>query len=171
MYDCDLAGPIATIIAAVAAVSVTAYFAWHQKRIAEKQADIASEKLRHDLYERRYRVFDAVRKLLLEIARDRNASKDGLRAFLIATGEAVFLFDDDVTKHVEGIRDRAEELQSLNCDIDSKPADEPNPDAVKQRNEHVKWILSEVDPSVDKFKPYLKLKDFSPSRSAQSPYP
>ena len=57
-----------------------------------------------------------MRKLSLEIARDRDASKDGLRAFLIATGEAVFLFNDDVTKYVEGLRDRAEELQSLNCD-------------------------------------------------------
>jgi hypothetical protein len=45
----DFAGPIATIIAAVAAVSVTAYFAWHQKKIAKEQADIAREKLRHDL--------------------------------------------------------------------------------------------------------------------------
>ncbi len=49
----DFAGPIATIIAAVAAVSVTAYFAWHQKKIAQQQADIARHKLRHDLYNRR----------------------------------------------------------------------------------------------------------------------
>jgi hypothetical protein len=86
----DFAGPTATIIAAVAAVSVTAYFAWHQKEIAKEQADIAREKLRHDLYERRYRVFDATRKLLCEIAVHRIASDDELRSFVIGTGDAAF---------------------------------------------------------------------------------
>src|ERR1700730_17460833 len=56
----DFAGPVATIIAALAAVGVTAYFAWHQKRIAEEQASIAREKLRHDLFERRWDVFDSI---------------------------------------------------------------------------------------------------------------
>jgi hypothetical protein len=62
MYDVfkDFAGPIATIIAALAAVGVTAYFAWHQKRIAEAQASISKEKLRHDLFERRWAVFDSI---------------------------------------------------------------------------------------------------------------
>jgi hypothetical protein len=45
--------PIATILAAVAAVSVTGYFAWHQKNIAR-------EKLRLDLYDRRFRIFTSI---------------------------------------------------------------------------------------------------------------
>jgi hypothetical protein len=56
----DFVGPIATIIAAVAAVSVTAYFAWHQKKIAEDQAHIARDKLRHDLYDRRFEIFSSI---------------------------------------------------------------------------------------------------------------
>jgi hypothetical protein len=49
----DFAGPLATIFAALAAVGVTAYFAWHQKQIAKRQVDISGEKLRHNLYEKR----------------------------------------------------------------------------------------------------------------------
>jgi hypothetical protein len=56
----DFAGPIATIIAALAALSVTAYFAWHQKKIAKEQADIAEEKLRLDLYDRRFEIFSSI---------------------------------------------------------------------------------------------------------------
>ena len=49
----DFAGPIATIIAAFAAVSVTWRFAWRQTQIAKEQADIAKQKL-HDVFERQY---------------------------------------------------------------------------------------------------------------------
>jgi hypothetical protein len=55
-----LTGPVATIIAAFAAVSVTWYPARHQKRIAEEQAHIAREKLRHDLYDRRFEIFSSI---------------------------------------------------------------------------------------------------------------
>ncbi len=56
----DFAGPIATIMAAFAAVSVTWHFSRHQKKIAEEQARIAGEKLRHDLYDRRFEIFSSI---------------------------------------------------------------------------------------------------------------
>jgi hypothetical protein len=59
-YFHDFAGPIATIVAAVAAISVTAYFARHQKNIASNQAFLAREKLRFDLFEKRYEIFDSI---------------------------------------------------------------------------------------------------------------
>ncbi|MEJ0027662.1 MAG: hypothetical protein WDN01_16680 [Rhizomicrobium sp.] len=49
----DFAGPVATVIAALSALSVTAYFAWHQKTIAE-------QKLRFDLFGRRLAIFDSI---------------------------------------------------------------------------------------------------------------
>jgi hypothetical protein len=56
----NLAGPTATIIAALAAVSVTGYFARHQKKIAREQVVIAREKLRLDLYNRRFEIFSSI---------------------------------------------------------------------------------------------------------------
>jgi hypothetical protein len=56
----ELAGPVASIIAAFAAVSVTAYFARHQKRIAAEQAHVAKEKLRYDLFDRRLEIFSSI---------------------------------------------------------------------------------------------------------------
>ena len=49
----DFAGPVATVIAAIAAVSVTGYFAWRQKNLAR-------EKLRLDLLDRRLEIFSSV---------------------------------------------------------------------------------------------------------------
>jgi hypothetical protein len=49
----DFAGPVATIIAALAAVYVTAHF-------ARKQAWLAREKLRYDLFDRRLKIFGSI---------------------------------------------------------------------------------------------------------------
>lgn len=48
-YVKDFAGPFATIVAAIAAVSVTWYFARQQTKIAQEQADVAKQKLHHDI--------------------------------------------------------------------------------------------------------------------------
>jgi hypothetical protein len=56
----DFAGPVATIIASLAAVSVTWHLAQRQTKIAEDQADLAREKLRHELYNRRFEIFTSI---------------------------------------------------------------------------------------------------------------
>jgi hypothetical protein len=158
----DFAGPIATIIAALAAVAVTAYFAWHQKKIARRQVEIAGEKLRHDLYEKRYRVFDAARKLLCEVAVHRNASDDDLRAFVIGTGDAVFLFNEDLSGYLLEIRDRAQKLQSLEHFLDKEnllPVGPKREAAVTESTQLFNWLVDQLKEGlVEKFKPFLKLE-------------
>jgi hypothetical protein len=154
----DFAGPVATTIAAVAAVSVTTYFAWHQKKVAKEQADIAREKLRHDLYERRYRVFDAARKLLYEIAVHRIASEDDLRAFVMGTDDAVFLFDDDLSGQLVEIRNRAQKLQSLDQLMEPMPVGPQRSNFVIQGEEQYTWLAKQREGLVDLFKPFLKLE-------------
>jgi hypothetical protein len=45
--------PIATITAAIVAVAVTGYFAWHQR-------ELTREKLRLDLYDRSFKIFTSI---------------------------------------------------------------------------------------------------------------
>jgi prophage DNA circulation protein len=49
----DFAGPFATVVASIAAVCVTIYF-------ARKQAWLAEEKLRYDLFDRRLKVYESI---------------------------------------------------------------------------------------------------------------
>lgn len=153
----DFAGPAATMIAAFAALSVTAYFACHQKRSAEDQAHTAREKLRHDLYDRRYRVFDAARRLLAQIASQRIASDEDLRRFVIDTGDAMFLFDDDMDAHLKEIRSRAQKLQTLDSLMEPMPVGPQRTSFVNKREEQFTWLVSQLDGLVDTFKPFLKL--------------
>ncbi|MCI0465618.1 MAG: hypothetical protein L0Y57_01200 [Beijerinckiaceae bacterium] len=154
----DFAGPIATAVAALAAVWVTAYFARHQKKIAEEQAHIAREKLRHDLYDRRYRVFDAARTLLVQIARERISSDEALRAFVIGTGDAVFLFDDDMAAQLKQMYSHAQKLQILGQYLEPMPVGPQRTKLVNQSEEEFKWLDEQLGGLVDTFKPFLKSK-------------
>jgi len=58
------AGPIATIVASMAAVIVTVYFNKRQTAIAEAQKNIALDKLKHDLFDYRKEIYNAAKDLL-----------------------------------------------------------------------------------------------------------
>jgi hypothetical protein len=122
----DFAGPLATVIAAIAAVSVTAYFAWHQRKIASEQAHIARERLRYDLFDRRLEIFTSIFPLYhalisWEATPEQIVAKD---RFLRAYHESSFLFkkesgieqllkslNDDANK-VIGIKEMKSDLQT-----------------------------------------------------------
>jgi hypothetical protein len=158
----DFAGPIATIIAAIAAVFVTGYF-------AKRQADIAREKLRHDLFEKRYRVFDAARKLLCEVAVHRSVSDDDLRAFVVSIGDAMFLFNDDLSSYLVEIRDRAQKLRSVEHVLDKEnllPVGPQRATAVAESSQLFNWLVDQLKEGlVEKFKPFLKLESLTAHKS------
>jgi hypothetical protein len=156
----DFFAPIPTALAAFAAVWVTWYFARHQTKIAQEQADIAKQKLRHDLYERRYRVFDAARKLLCEVASHRIASDEDLRAFVIGTGDAVFLFNDDLANQLKEIHNRALKLRTFDeAKDDFLVGDKRRESCIAQSGEHFNWLKHQLEGLVDMFKPFLKLSE------------
>jgi hypothetical protein len=70
----DFGGPIATVIAALAAVIVTGIFSAKQTAIARSQKDIALDKLKFDLFQQRYEIFTAADQLI-DYVISRNALK------------------------------------------------------------------------------------------------
>src|SRR3954467_9278006 len=69
----DFAGPLATLVAASTAAFITFYFNRSQNRIAQSQRDIALDKLKFDLLERRYDIYLAAKALIQHVweARDK----------------------------------------------------------------------------------------------------
>ena len=132
--------------------------------LAWQQVQIARTKLQHDLYERRYRVFDAARKLSAEIVTKKAPSDGDLRAFVIGTSDAVFLFDDDIAGYLNEMRKRAYELQSIEKMLEVNPDSTPLIPVGEKRTRVVNassdlflWFSKNFDGLVDKFKPFLKL--------------
>ena len=94
--------PIATLFLSIAVVVI----AWRQWRVARN-------KLRLDLFDRRYKVYEATVKFLRESVQD-NAHIDlHLSVFNDETSNAEFLFDTDVVNHLEKIRQKGREQDAV----------------------------------------------------------
>lgn len=161
-----LAGPIATIIAAAAAVFVTwrlgsgqLRIAKQQAAIARQQAELATVRLQHDLFDRRFAVYEAAHKLLLEIPGAGNVSAEVLQAFDRETGKSVFLLNREITDYLSDIRKRAYTLH-----FDAAFLADPTLAAGSERSrmemerqELTTWFIEQFDVLIEKFKPALTL--------------
>jgi hypothetical protein len=124
-----LAGPVATIIAAGTAVFVTwrigqgqLSIADQQRQIAEQQAELAAVRLQHDLFDRRFAIYEAARTMLMEVFRRGDASNEALGIFLRDTQKAVFVFDQSLTDYLAELRKQAIFLQETNSILTAQSA-------------------------------------------------
>ena len=126
--DLQALGPIATIFAAIIAVLVTGTLGLAQWQIARTQKDIAYDKLKLDLFDKRYAIYQAAlslsRAFMSSNKRIPVETFDGLQYTLL---EAAFFFPDDVVHLTRRIyllsfewQQQAEALDSVD---DSLPAE------------------------------------------------
>lgn len=158
----DFAGPIATIFAAIAAVGVTAYFAWHQKKIAKWQVDIAGEKLRHDLYDRRFAIYMAFHELLVAVAEKGDVEVE-LRKANAARAHSPFLLDAPLGAYLEELHKEAFRVNQTNKLVKDPHAWSSRAEQTSQADKlgHDKLSLSNgVEKLAKEFERFLRLKDF-----------
>jgi hypothetical protein len=106
------AGPIATLVASFAAIwfaNAQRKIAASQRDIAASQRDIAHDRLKYDLFQKRYVVYNSAKELLRLIQSDyRSLNPMVIRDHRIALDEARFFFPDDVRHHLKVIEDACE---------------------------------------------------------------
>ncbi len=107
----DFAGPLATLVAAIAAIVVTALFNNSQLRIAESQRDIARDKLKFDLFKNRYEIYEAAKALIEYISFIHDLEKSDatkIRNLYVKLDEARFYYPPDICKYLNDLHDRCE---------------------------------------------------------------
>lgn len=94
----SFAAPIATITASIVAGTIAVYFALHQKNIAFQQKEIAKEKLRLDLFDRRYKIYESIFNYYGALIGWSGTDEQQVVStnFFRATKEANFLFGEEV---------------------------------------------------------------------------
>jgi hypothetical protein len=137
---------------ALAIPAIAAIGAW----IAWQQVGIARAKLQHDLYDKRFAVFDAARDLLLEIMLDGKSTPETLRAYALATANAAFVLDDELSRYVDEIRQRAFKLRITQASIE-KASDNDRGRLVDKEAEETDWLLAQPPFLIERFKPFLRL--------------
>jgi len=138
--------PVVTALIAIVAALVT----WQQMRIART-------KLNHDLYDRRYKLFDAVRTFVSTIVVNDGASTTESKKYILSIGDAVFLFDESIVVYVKEIEEKAGIINVSNETLLSLSSGPARLDVETNRNEALSWMNSQSTGMIDKFKPFLSL--------------
>lgn len=97
MYEAlkDFLPSIVTLITAAVAAGITISFARVQAKIARSQRDIALDKLKFDLFEKRYAIYSAAKQLLEQLALVsdiKKADSSTIRGLYVTLDEARFYF-------------------------------------------------------------------------------
>jgi hypothetical protein len=120
--------------------AIGAFISWQQWRIAEIR-------LRHDTYERKFRVYEAAKTLLVVFQFKAKISQDDYFAYLRGITDAEFIFDDpEVIRYLQLLREQATEFIRLR--------------EQGSTNEYAKvsqWFLKQFDVLRSKFYPSMRL--------------
>jgi hypothetical protein len=146
----DFAGPVATIAAAIGAVSVTGYFARLQWKTAE-------DRLRLDLFEKRLKVYLATTSLLNKITMHGSTIPDDLQEFYRRIEGAEFLFDDDLSNYYMRIGELCWQAQQARISQDKAKIDEHRNKLIDQEESIVNFLMEQHEAVRYKFKKYLDL--------------
>jgi hypothetical protein len=126
--------------------------------VAFQQMSIARVKLQHDLYDRRYAVFDAVRALLNEAISSQIVSPETFRMFALKTADAEFLFDDGLAAYLREMREHAFKAQSIYSTIQPMEPGDQKAAAFRAAAEHTTWLNAQIDGLAARFRPFLMLE-------------
>lgn len=115
----------ATLATGILAVGAAVAVGFRQSRITEQQnhifemqATLAETSLKHDLFERRYKVYDAVRVFLLSILQHAQyPALEEEQGFLRAKHEAQFLFRRELQHFLQEIWQRSNSYRALKIEM------------------------------------------------------
>ena len=124
--------------------------------IAGGQLLLARRKMQLDLYDRRYKLFESARRLIVDVMREGRIELESIYAYHRDTGDAVFLLDSAAVSYIAELEKRSFRLRRLHVIIAND--DHPQRDAaVDEEADLLGWFSDQFDVLVEKFTPSLRL--------------
>jgi len=130
--------------------------------IAYQQYKVNHHALRNQLYERRYRVFEATMAYLAEIMRHGKTDFRRVGQFYAETSEAEFLFTEKVTDHLELLYQKGIDLEQLGDklfppDGSQGVTGEERGRVAKEKGDLFKWFNAQLQKTRDVFRSEMKV--------------
>lgn len=126
--------------------------------IAYRQWRLSQNKLKLDLFDRRFAVYDAARKLLASILTSGKADDKEVFEFMVATREAKWLLSEEVAKYLEEQFYRnAIALQTLDAERTGFGVGDERTKSVRKQSEIRQRFADQYKVLDEHFSPYLKL--------------
>ena len=130
--------------------------------IAFQQFYINKIKLRHELYERRAKVYREVLRYISLVVQKGQTNHSDLAEFWSNVGESEFLFDQKIIDFLESIYTNGLELEEANeylfGEMKLESVEERRPWA-KKKSSLVKWFFNQLQTTNDLFRNHLELNE------------
>ena len=123
--------------------------------VAVQQWLLARHRFRLDLFEKRYKVYEASARFLTGILSLANFTDEDLRAFNTGTMDAVFLYPKHINDHLDQIRRRALDMRLCQTQFTRLPAGEERSKLVQKNHDELTWLLDQLRKLPETFTPFL----------------
>ncbi len=146
----DIASGFAGFLTPVIAVTM-AYIAYQQYRTNNL-------KLKFDLYEKRFKIYQALMDFISFVVSFPEMNAEEVRKLDFARAESCFLFGEDIPPYLTSIRDKAAQINFINSQIKELASLDRNSERTRLVNQKLKlieWFYQQVDESKTNFCKYL----------------
>lgn len=127
------------------------YIAWQQHKTNR-------DKLRLDLYNKRFEVFSSLMILLGHIKHRRRVKLEQINEFTIATKEKVFLFDEDIETYLQTVKEKVIKLWGAGEAIEGLSEGSERNQYAEEIIKLCDWFLKQHKVAVDIFGRYMKFE-------------
>jgi hypothetical protein len=127
--------------------------------IAYRQWRLAQNKLKLDLFDRRFKVYEGARDLLASIMTSGKAEDDEVFKYLLATREAKWLLSNEVAEYLDKqLYHKVIDLQRLAAELEGIGVSEVRSKNVREQTEIKKWLMAQYNVLDRQFSLYLQLQ-------------
>jgi hypothetical protein len=138
--------------------SVTAFIGLVVAWVGFQQHVLAREKLKLDLFEKRFAVYKAAQRFLSSILTSGALESNAHGEFRRDNQDAVFLFGPEIEQYLTILDHKALDMRSLNIQFRPLPVGEERTRLCEQEGELLKQLTSELPKLKEVFDPYLRFK-------------
>jgi hypothetical protein len=134
------------------------YIALNQWRTSRRQTDTVAYRLKLDLFDKRFAVYDAARRYLASIMTSGKATDEAFKQYFPAIREAKWVLDDEIHEYLnKTIYHKALIMQEIEAELPSLPVGPERTKRVLQQSEIFTWFTSQYDVLDKMFEKFLRL--------------
>lgn len=122
-----------------------------------QQYRLAHERLKLDLWEKRYAVYKGAQTFLALVMKDGTTDLKELFGFLSDTQDAYFLFKPDMSQYLTNLYRKGVDLRSTRVLYQEKPAGEERTRLCEKEGRLLHELADDLEQLKQRFAPYLKL--------------
>lgn len=126
--------------------------------IAYRQWRTAQNKLKFELFDRRFSIYEESKNLILSIVSSGKAKEESIYKFFLAARSAKWLLNKELATYLDTVYDKGIDLLTLQSELEGIPAGDERSENVRKQTEIKKWLHAQLEVLDEKFSPFLKLQ-------------